>query len=125
MIGTMYLTGEGMEQPGYNEAEKWLRGAAAKDIELAEPQLGMMYMNGLSINQNLDKAKEYFKLVADKGNLIAQTNLGAIYAYDVGLVDMLFNLNNNYDKGDIDLWTLTKNDSNLMEVIKYIRIAAE
>ncbi len=43
--------------------------------------LGFMYINGHGIEQNDEKAFNYYQLSADQGNLTAQNNLGYMYQH--------------------------------------------
>ncbi|MEE1541143.1 MAG: tetratricopeptide repeat protein, partial [Paludibacteraceae bacterium] len=63
--------------------------AAEKGEPLAQANLGVCYLQGLGVQQNLDEALKLLKPAAEKGNEIAQTNLGAYYLmiknYDEGI----------------------------------------
>lgn len=59
VVGTMYLTGRGVEKD-LAKALDWTQRAAKKDNPRAIYNLGIMYKQGLGVEKNIDKAKEYF-----------------------------------------------------------------
>ena len=47
-----------------------------------------MYLEGLHVEQDPDKAMEYLQKASDKGNQIAQAGMGSIYLKGIGIVDL-------------------------------------
>ena len=48
----------------------------------AQSNLGIMYYNGLGVEQDYDQAAAWYRKAADQGDAVAQYNLG--YSYDEG-----------------------------------------
>ena len=44
-----------------------------------------MYKNGLGFTQSSEKALEYYKIAADKGDKVSQYNVGISYYYGRGV----------------------------------------
>lgn len=77
-IGRMYLRGEGVQQK-FDRAKIWFqRGVTSNDM-LCQHGLGLLYQNGYSVKQNLQKATDYFKMAADSDYPHAQVALGRIF----------------------------------------------
>lgn len=62
------------------EELRWLKEQAACDDSSAQYALGLIYLNGLELAQNTDKAIQYLTLAAARGHVRAQYQLGMIYA---------------------------------------------
>jgi TPR repeat protein len=58
--------------------EEWLPLAELGDIE-AQYNLGVMYDQGASVDQDLCKAASWYRKAAEQGFIDAQTNLGMMY----------------------------------------------
>ncbi len=56
-IGTAYLTSDGVPQ-NYEQAQYWLWKAHNANIAYASLNLAKMYMDGIGVNKDLEKAKE-------------------------------------------------------------------
>ncbi|KAF7731977.1 ERAD-associated protein [Apophysomyces ossiformis] len=77
-LGRMYWRGEGVE-PNVNEAHRWFEVGSELGNPVALNGLGMMYLDGIVVPKNRDKAIEYFKLAASRENADAQVNLAIEY----------------------------------------------
>ena len=47
--------------------------------------LGVLYMNGLGVAQNYDKAREWYQKAADASFAAAMNNLGVLYMNGLGV----------------------------------------
>lgn len=56
-------------------SRKWLSLASDQGLADAQFNLGVLYVKGLGINQNLKKALEYFRLAADQGDIRAMQSI--------------------------------------------------
>ena len=62
----------------YERAIPWLENSAEQGYIPALILLGNIFLHGGGVNKNLSMAKKYFRQAADKGDAIAQYNLGMI-----------------------------------------------
>lgn len=94
ILGVSYLDGvegalgEKILLPDIKQAIKWLEKAAKSDCDVAQFNLGILYLSGnqeLSLDKDYSKAVEYFKLAANKGNSDANTGLGFCYMEGMGV----------------------------------------
>ena len=69
------------------KAARWLRRAADHGHEWAQIQLGVMYQEGLGVEQDEVEAVRLYRRAADQGNIIAQTNLAAMYMDGRGVAE--------------------------------------
>jgi TPR repeat protein len=83
-LGMMYLNGEGGEESA-QEALKWLRQAARKEVPEAENLLGVMYADGNGVTADPAEAARWFRLAAGRGYGISQQNLGSMYLDGTGV----------------------------------------
>jgi len=60
------------------QAAKWIRKAATAGDREAQNTLGVMYLKGEGVKQNLSLAKKWFKKAATLGHVQAQQNLQAL-----------------------------------------------
>lgn len=60
------------------QAAKWIRKAATAGDSEAQNTLGVMYLKGEGVKQNLSLAKKWFKKAATLGHVQAQQNLQAL-----------------------------------------------
>ena len=65
------------DQGQYEETFKWYTAAAKAGSSAGYYGLGTLYAKGLSVKQDLDKAKQYYQKAADMGNEQAKTALKA------------------------------------------------
>jgi TPR repeat protein len=79
------------------EAIEVVRSAARKDQPWAMCDLGMMYLQGITVDQDAATAKRWLKAAASKGSVSAQNNLGLLYAYGPEMVPGS-GLKHNFDK---------------------------
>ena len=63
----------------------WLLKAADKGSSNALNTLGLIYKNGLGVDENYDKAMSYFEESAEKENMLAMQNIGDMYRYGLGV----------------------------------------
>jgi uncharacterized protein len=52
----------------------------------AQFNLGLMYSNGNSVEQDFAEAVKWYRLAADQGDALAQGNLGIMYALGQGVL---------------------------------------
>jgi len=64
--------------------DEWLPLAELGDVE-AQYNLGVMYDEGTSVEQDLVKAAEWYRKAAEQGFLEAQYNLGMLYYQGQGV----------------------------------------
>lgn len=77
--GSLYY--ETAARPNYEKSRKYFQLALKKQSWKAFYHLGLMYIEGKGVSQNLIKAKEYFELGADKNDSDSLYMLGSIYNY--------------------------------------------
>lgn len=58
---------------------------ARSGSDLAQNNLGMMYLNGRGVAQDYNQAAHWFSLAVANGNVEAQTSLGAMYIQGLGV----------------------------------------
>jgi SEL1 protein len=78
-LGLMYWRGEGVKTNA-KTAHKWFELGVELGDSTSQNSLGMMYLDGIVVPKNRDKAIEYFKKAADQENPNAQVNLAIEYA---------------------------------------------
>ena len=84
-LGRMYFVeGESVVQ-NYLEALKWLMVSAEQDNSSGQYYLGVMYDNGIGIDENNEEAAKWYQLSAEQGDSDAQNNLGAMYHFGEGV----------------------------------------
>ncbi|KAI9316211.1 hypothetical protein BX666DRAFT_1859377, partial [Dichotomocladium elegans] len=96
-LGKMYWRGEGVEADP-EIAYQWFYIGAELGDSICQNGLGMMYLDGVVVPKNREKAIEYFKLSASQDNPEAQVNLAMEYV---------------------------KQESTLTHAIRYFTLAAE
>ncbi|MGN6942291.1 tetratricopeptide repeat protein, partial [Neisseria sp. P0016.S008] len=70
-LGAIYLFRE-----DYASATYWLRKAAEQGQQTAQKNLGLLYYNGVGVNQDYEEALKWFRKSAEQGYAQAQYNLG-------------------------------------------------
>ena len=60
-------TGSGTAKD-YAEAFRWFKLAADQDLNIAQYNLGVMYLKGVYVPKDHEQAKHWFKRAADNGN---------------------------------------------------------
>ncbi|KAI7866666.1 hypothetical protein BDF14DRAFT_1727995 [Spinellus fusiger] len=77
-LGKMYWRGEGVEV-NVQTAYQWFELGSKLGDPVSKNGLGMMYMEGLVVPKNKEKAIDYFRKAANKENADAQVNLAVEY----------------------------------------------
>jgi TPR repeat protein len=83
-LGTMYVTGDRVEQ-SLVEAAKWFRKAAEGGSTEAQHNLGFCYASGQGVAQDDVEAGKWYRKAADRGFAASQYYLGALYADGKGM----------------------------------------
>lgn len=86
-LGVMYYTGEAVSKTSSGQvldndpelAAGWFFRAAEQGYADAQFNLGLMYINGEGVPQDIPHAVELFQKAAEQGHVDAQNNLGAMY----------------------------------------------
>ena len=83
LLGSAYLLGltvEGVTLPvDYDQADVWLRKAAARNNPIAQFSLGIMYLKGYKYEKDYREALRLLGLAADQNHLDALKVLGILY----------------------------------------------
>lgn len=66
-------------------ASKWILKAAFGGLTQAQAVAGVLYINGLGVQQNYAAGLKWLKLAASRGDLTARTTLGNIYSKGIGV----------------------------------------
>lgn len=86
MVGKMYAFGFDGLEPEPEKALVPLLYAFKANFDIAAVDLGIMYLNGLGVDKDIDKARSYLIFAANKGNDVAVEELakltGGIAEYD-------------------------------------------
>ena len=91
LLGTIFLFvfGFGWQAvKGYRRTVKDFKenkNAAAEGVKEAQNNLGIMYAEGLGMEQDFKEAVRWYQKAADQEDLLAQTNLGEMYAEGLGV----------------------------------------
>ena len=64
----------------YSETARWLNKSAVQDNAYSECLLAFMYTRGQGVSKNASQAIKFYTRAANKGNVIAQYNLGYLYS---------------------------------------------
>jgi len=94
--------------------DEWLPLAELGDVE-AQYNLGVMYDEGTSVEQDLVKAAEWYRKAAEQGFLEAQYNLGMMYYQGQGV---------NRDRVEAARWlqlAADRGDNEAAELLQHIR----
>lgn len=86
-LGVMYYTGEAVSKTPSGQvldndpelAAGWFFRAAEQGYADAQFNLGLLYINGEGVPQDIAHAVELFQKAAEQGHVDAQNNLGAMY----------------------------------------------
>lgn len=107
-LGWAYLLGKGQFDGrgivrNNNKMLKWTRAAVLNGYPVAQNNLGAIYMDGIGVKIDYQKARQYFKLAADQGYLTGQSNLMqvslALGKVDAGMVkNFMSTLQNQVNK---------------------------
>ena len=94
--------------------EEWLPLAELGDVE-AQYNLGVMYDEGTSVEQDFSKAAEWYRKAAEQGFLEAQYNLGMLYYHGQGVCR---------DPAESARWlqlAADRGDSEAAEILQHVR----
>jgi TPR repeat protein len=64
----------------YDETARWLNKSAVQDNAYSECLLAFMYTRGQGVSKNASQAIKFYTRAANRGNVIAQYNLGYLYS---------------------------------------------
>lgn len=78
-LGYKYETGEIGGTPNYEISMKLYLKAAELGNDMAMNNIGWAYHQGLGVNKDQARAKEWFEKAIEKGNINAMSNLGIAY----------------------------------------------
>ena len=73
----------------YKEAFKWLKLAAVQGEGIAQANLGLIYLKGQGVRQDLTEAANWFWFAADQGVTTAQVKLAMMYEYGRGVLRIM------------------------------------
>ncbi len=73
------------ERGHYEAAFKELKPLAEQGDEVAQNNLGFMYIKGEGVPKDYTEAIKWFKKAAEQGDAVAQVQLGLIYVLDRGI----------------------------------------
>jgi serine/threonine protein kinase len=74
-LGYIYVEGGYGVKRDYEAAKSWFEKAAVANSSYSQHELGKMYLKGLGMPANTDRARYYFGLAAKQGNQDAQVSL--------------------------------------------------
>ncbi len=63
----------------------YLKAAAERGYRIAQNNLGVLYLDGLGVPQDVEKAAYWYRQSAEQGDQVAQTNLGVLYREGTGV----------------------------------------
>ncbi|GAA3264647.1 hypothetical protein GCM10017706_26460 [Lactococcus lactis subsp. hordniae] len=72
------------QKKNYTKAQSWLVKASNQKNADAENTLGVMYLNGLGVKKDVQKATDFFQSSAEQGNKFAAEHLGRSTILDKG-----------------------------------------
>ena len=78
-LAHIYLNGENLSQPRYQDARDYFYLAAKQGNAEAQTEIGWLYYQGQGVAENPAEAIRYLQLAADQGNIKAAGQLGWIY----------------------------------------------
>jgi TPR repeat protein len=77
-LGKLYYEGDEVTEQDYQEAEKWFQEGAKRKEPNCCYTLASMYMVGLGVPKDIDKAIEYFGCAAESGSVAAMHMIGTL-----------------------------------------------
>ena len=83
-LAAIYTAGHGGVETDYAKAATWFREAAVNGVANARYNLGVLYHQGLGVEQNIDTAFGWYRAAAKAGHPEAQYNLGIAYIEGIG-----------------------------------------
>lgn len=79
-LGSLYFTGEGVQQD-FAQALHWYTQAAEQGHAVATYNVGVLHDKGLGLKKDYKEAGKWYRKSADLGYSTAQYNLGIMYEY--------------------------------------------
>ena len=79
-LGSLYFTGEGVQQD-FAQALHWYTLAAEQGHPVATYNIGVLHDKGLGLKKDYKEAGKWYRKSADMGYSTAQYNLGIMYEY--------------------------------------------
>jgi len=79
-LGSLYFTGEGVQQD-FAQALYWYTQAAEQGHAVATYNVGVLHDKGLGLKKDYKEAGKWYRKSADLGYSTAQYNLGIMYEY--------------------------------------------
>ena len=83
--GSLQDASDALERKDYNTAHTLTSLLAKQGVAEAQYNLGLMYQDGLGVNQDYETAVKWFQLSAEQGYPSAQFNLGKMYEKGYGV----------------------------------------
>lgn len=77
-VAELFLREE-IDGKGPADAVEWLEKAAEANDTAAQFQLGLLYLEGVGVDEDPSLAARWFELAAEQGHVPAQNNLGSLY----------------------------------------------
>ena len=84
-LAAIYTAGHANVTPNYDRAAYWFEKAAENGVANARYNLGVLYHQGLGVDQNIETALEWYRKAAQLGHPEAQYNLGIAYIEGIGV----------------------------------------
>jgi TPR repeat protein len=84
-LAAIYTAGHGGVKQNYDRARFWFEQSAARGIENASYNLGVLYHQGLGTKADMDTALKWYAHAAKLGHPEAQYNLGIAYIEGIGV----------------------------------------
>lgn len=83
-IAAIYTAGHGGATINFTRAAMWFEEAAHQGVANARYNLGVLYHQGLGVNQDTDKAIEWYNAASELNHPEAQYNLGIAHIEGIG-----------------------------------------
>lgn len=84
-LASVYTAGYGDVKQDYSKAAFWFEQSAKQGIANSGYNLGVLYHQGLGVDQNTEKAIDWYKKAAELDHPEAQYNLGIAYIEGIGV----------------------------------------
>ena len=78
VLGTIHLTGWGIDQSSSESAREYFEQAADHQYPPAQNNLAVLYWNGWGVERNMVRAEELFRSASSLGYAPAQSNVGLV-----------------------------------------------
>ena len=76
ILGTLHLTGWGLDQSSSVSAKSYFEKAAEQNYPPAQNNLAVLFWNGWGAKKDMERAEELFRSASDRGYAPAQSNVG-------------------------------------------------